>query len=75
MARYNDVAVSAVIPKLGEYALFKGIGSSDLEAMLNCVGARIEKYDKNTCHSLKNFVPWVRLKRTTYRLAYHSMLP
>ena len=48
MARYNDVAVSAVIPRLGGYALFKGIDSSDLEVMLNCVGARIEKYDKNT---------------------------
>jgi len=48
MAKYNDVAVSAVIPRLGEYALFKGIASSDMESMLSCVGARIERYEKNT---------------------------
>lgn len=48
MARYNDVAVSAVIPRLGECALFKEIDASDLKEMLNCVGARIEKYEKNT---------------------------
>ena len=48
MAKYNDVDVSAVIPRLGEYALFKGIASSDMESMLSCVGARIERYEKNT---------------------------
>ena len=48
MAKYNDNASSAFYPRLGEYALFKEIAESDLEAVLGCVGARIEKYEKNT---------------------------
>ena len=48
MAKYNDVATAAFYPRLGEYALFQGIDASNLEAMLNCVGARIEKHDKNS---------------------------
>ena len=48
MAKYNDVAVPAVISGQGENSLFQGISPSDLKAVLNCVGARIEKYEKNT---------------------------
>ena len=48
MAKYNDNASSAFYPRLGEYVLFKEIAESDLEAVLGCVGARIEKYEKNT---------------------------
>lgn len=48
MAKYKNISTPSFYARLGEYCLFKEIAPPDLEAVLNCIGARIEKYDKNT---------------------------
>ena len=48
MTRYSSIFSAALYKRLGEYALFRDIAPSDLEAIFVCAGARVEKYAKNT---------------------------
>jgi CRP-like cAMP-binding protein len=49
MAQNNDFFSTALYYKrLGAYALFRDIDQVDLTSLLGCIGARIEKYTKNT---------------------------
>lgn len=47
MAKLNDGAAAGFYSRLGKYPLFNDISPDELEAVLSCVGARVEKYEKN----------------------------
>lgn len=48
MTQNNGSVSTTLYKRLGGYALFRDIDQADITAVLGCVGARIEKYAKNT---------------------------
>ena len=48
MTRHSGTLLSKYYKRLADYDLFKDIAPSNLEAVLNCVKARITTYPKNT---------------------------
>lgn len=47
MADSRERKISSYYSTIGNYDLFKGISPSDLAAVLDCAGAKIENYSKN----------------------------